>query len=173
MEYYSIGELCSITKGSTGNMKTVPGSFPLVTTGADRKSSSEYEFDDEAVCIPLVSSTGHGHKSLNYIHYQSGKFALGTILAAVIPKDKSVLSAEFLQRYLFFFKEKLVVSLMKGAANVSLAVRDIAKIQVPVPPISKQKEFIELFNKAEDGKLSLLHENQNQSSYLTKLHQAL
>lgn len=173
MEYYSIGELCSITKGSTGIMKSVPGSFPLVTTGADRKSSSEYEFDDEAVCIPLVSSTGHGHKSLNYIHYQSGKFALGTILAAVIPKDKSVLSAEFLQRYLFFFKEKLVVSLMKGAANVSLAVRDIAKIQVPVPPISKQKEFIELFNKAEDGKLSLLHENQNQSSYLTKLRQAI
>lgn len=173
MEYYSIGELCSITKGSTGIMKAVPGPYPLVTTGPDRKSSSDYEFDDEAVCIPLVSSTGHGHKSLNYIHYQSGKFALGTILAAVIPKDKSILSAEYLQRYLFFFKDQLVVSLMKGAANVSLAIRDIAKIQVPVPPISKQKEFIELFNKAEIGKLSLLHENQNQSSYLTKLRQAI
>ncbi|NLG19276.1 MAG: hypothetical protein GX556_18285 [Fibrobacter sp.] len=173
MEYYSIGELCSITKGSTGIMKAVPGPYPLVTTGPDRKSSSDYEFDDEAVCIPLVSSTGHGHKSLNYIHYQSGKFALGTILAAVIPKDTSVLSAEYLQRYLFFFKDQLVVSLMKGAANVSLAVRDIAKIQVPVPPISKQKEFIELFNKAENGKLSLLHENQNQFAYLTKLRQAI
>jgi len=173
MEYYSIGELCSITKGSTGIMKAVPGQYPLVTTGPERKSSSEYEFDDEAVCIPLVSSTGHGHKSLNYIHYQSGKFALGTILAAVIPKDKSVLSAEYLQRYLFFFKDQLVVSLMKGAANVSLAVRDIAKIQVPVPPINKQKEFIKLFNKAEEGKLSLLHENQNQSSCLTKLRQAI
>ena len=173
MEYYSIGELCSITKGSTGIMKAVPGPYPLVTTGPDRKSSSDYEFDDEAVCIPLVSSTGHGHKSLNYIHYQSGKFALGTILAAVIPKDKSILSAEYLQRYLFFFKDQLVVSLMRGAANVSLAIRDIAKIQVPVPPISKQKEFIELFNKAEIGKLSLLHENQNQSSYLTKLRQAI
>lgn len=173
MEYYSIGELCSITKGSTGIMKAVPGPYPLVTTGPDRKSSSDYEFDDEAVCIPLVSSTGHGHKSLNYIHYQSGKFALGTILAAVIPKDKSVLSAEYLQRYLFFFKDQLVVSLMKGAANVSLAVRDIAKIQVPVPPISKQKEFIELFNKAENGKLSLLHDNQNQFAYLTKLRQAI
>lgn len=173
MEYYSIGELCSITKGSTGIMKAVPGPYPLVTTGPDRKSSSDYEFDDEAVCIPLVSSTGHGHKSLNYIHYQSGKFALGTILAAVIPKDKSVLSAEYLQRYLFFFKDQLVVSLMKGAANVSLAVKDIAKIQVPVPPISKQKEFIELFNKAEDGKLSLLHENQNQSSYLIQLRQTI
>jgi type I restriction enzyme S subunit len=173
MEFYSIGELCSITKGSTGIMKAVPGPYPLVTTGPDRKSSSEYDFDDEAVCIPLVSSTGHGHKSLNYIHYQSGKFALGTILAAVIPKDKSVLSAEYLQRYLFFFKDQLVVSLMKGAANVSLAVKDIAKIQVPVPPISKQVEFIELFNKAENGKQSLLHENQKQASYLTKLRQAI
>lgn len=173
MEYYSIGELCSIIKGSTGIMKAVPGPYPLVTTGPDRKSSNEYEFDDDAVCIPLVSSTGHGHKSLNYIHYQSGKFALGTILAAVIPKDKTVLSAEYLQRYLFFFKEQLVVPLMKGAANVSLAVKDIAKIHVPVPPISKQKEFIELFNKAENGKQNLLLENQNQSTYLTKLRQAI
>ena len=173
MEYYSIGELCSITKGSTGIMKAVPGPYPLVTTGPDRKSSTDYEFDDEAVCIPLVSSTGHGHKSLNYIHYQSGKFALGTILAAVIPKDKNVLSAEYLQRYLVFFKDQLVVSLMKGAANVSLAVKDIAKIKVPVPPIIKQKEFIQLFNKAENGKKNLLIENQKQYSYLTKLRQAI
>jgi len=173
MEYCSIGELCFITKGSTGIMKAVPGPYPLVTTGPDRKSSNEYEFDDEAVCIPLVSSTGHGHKSLNYIHYQSGKFALGSILAAVIPKDKSVLSAEYLQRYLFFFKDRLVVSLMKGAANVSLAIKDIAKIKVPVPPISKQKEFIELFNKAESGKYDLLFENQKQSTCLTKLRQAI
>ena len=70
MKYYSIGELCTITKGSTSIMKAVPGPYPLVTTGPERKSSIDYDFDDEAVCIPLVSSTGHGHKSLNYIHYQ-------------------------------------------------------------------------------------------------------
>ena len=108
----SIGELCEIVKGETGIMKAIPGQYPLVVTGADRKSSSTFQFDDEAVCIPLVSSTGHGHKSLNYVHYQSGKFALGTILAAVIPKDKSVLSAEYLQRYLQFNKDRVLVPLM-------------------------------------------------------------
>ncbi len=173
MKYYTISELCTITKGTTGIMKAVPGPYPLVTTSFERKTSNSYDFDDDAVCIPLVSSTGHGHKSLNYIHYQSGKFALGTILAAIIPKDKTCLSAEYLQRYLFFFKDQLVVPLMRGAANVSLAIKDIAKIQVPVPSISKQKKYIKLFNKAENGKLALLHQTQTQSTYLTKLRQAI
>ncbi|NLB62695.1 MAG: hypothetical protein GX801_01130 [Fibrobacter sp.] len=173
MKYYTIGELCSITKGKTGIMKAIPGSYPLVTTSFERKTSNSYDFDDDAVCIPLVSSTGHGHKSLNYIHYQSGKFALGTILAAIIPKDKSVLLAEYLQRYLYFFKDQLVVPLMRGAANVSLAIRDIAKIKVPVPSIEKQKEYIKLFNKAEIGKIELLYETTNQSTYLSKLRQAI
>jgi type I restriction enzyme S subunit len=144
----TIGELCHIEKGATGLASAEPGPYPLVATSLERKSCNTYQFDTEAVCIPLVSSTGHGKKTLNYVHYQEGKFALGTILAAVIPKDSKIISAAFLHRYLQFFKDTKLVPLMKGAANVSLAVKDIAKIEIPVPPIDEQLKFIELFNKA-------------------------
>ncbi len=80
----SLGELCTITKGTTGIQKAIPGEFPMVVTGEDRKSHNEYQFDDEAVIVPLVSGTGHGHASIKRIHYQTGKFALGSILLTII-----------------------------------------------------------------------------------------
>ena len=171
--HYTIGMLCNIEKGETGIASAMPGAFPLVNTSAKRKSCNSYQFDTEAVCIPLVSSTGHGKKTLNYVHYQKGKFALGTILAAVIPKEPAKLSAAFLHRYLQFNKDRKIVPLMKGAANVSLAVKDIAKIEVPVPPISEQKSFIELFNKLNDSSIKLQGEFSNQSCYLSLLRQAI
>lgn len=171
--HYTIGELCNIEKGLTGIASATPGDYPLVNTSAERKSCNTYQFDTEAVCIPLVSSTGHGKKSLNYVHYQKGKFALGTILAAVIPKDPKKLSAAFLHRYLQFNKDRKIVPLMKGAANVSLAVKDIAKIEIPVPPIEEQTSFIELFNNLNDSSTKLQSEFLNQSSFLSLLRQTI
>jgi type I restriction enzyme S subunit len=169
----TIGELCRIEKGQTGIASSEPGEYPLVTTALGRKSSKTYQFDTKAVCIPLVSSTGHGKKTLNYVHYQEGKFAVGTILAAVIPNDPRKVSAAFLHRYLQFYKDRKIVPLMRGAANVSLAVKDIAKIEIPVPPVNEQRAFIELFNKANYFNDQLLDEFNSQSNYLSQLRQSI
>ncbi len=171
--HFTIGELCKIEKGETGLASAAPGEYPLVNTGAERKSCKTYQFDTEAVCIPLVSSTGHGKKTLNYVHYQRGKFALGTILAAVIPKEHKKLSAAFLHRYLQFYKDRKIVPLMKGAANVSLAIKDIAKINIPLPPINEQNSFIELFNKLDGTSKKLQSEFLRQLSYLALLRQTV
>lgn len=172
-QHSTIGELCQIEKGETGLASAVPGEYPLVNTGAERRSCNTYQFDTAAVCIPLVSSTGHGKRTLNYVHYQKGKFALGTILAAVIPKEHKKLSAAFLHRYLQFYKDRKIVPLMKGAANVSLAIKDIANIDIPLPPIDEQNSFIELFNKIDGTTKELQSEFLKQLSYLSLLRQAI
>ena len=107
-----LGEVCTIEKGNIGIMKAIPGEYPLVVLGEERKTHKEFQFDDEAVIIPLVSSTGHGHRSMKRIFFQTGKFSVGSILCAVIPKDRTQLSAEFLYRYLDLNKEKELVSRM-------------------------------------------------------------
>ena len=140
-----IDKLCTIVKGITGLAKATPGQYPLVATGHKKKTCNEYQFDAKAVCIPLVSSTGHGKKTLNYVHYQDGKFALGTILAAVIPNNDEELDAKYLHLYLSFYKDRILVPLMRGAANVSLSIKDIKKIDIPVPPIKIQKSIIEKY----------------------------
>ena len=139
---YDLSDICELSKGKTGIQKAIPGEFPLVVTATERKSSNTYQFDEPAVCIPLVSSRGHGVASLNHVYYQEGKFALGSILCGVTVKDKSLVSAKYLYYYFECTKDYTLVPLMKGGANVSMTVSDIAKVKVPIPSISEQKEII-------------------------------
>lgn len=144
-KYVPLAQVCEIVKGTTGIKKAIAGDFPLVATSEERLSHNEYQFDCDAVCIPLVSSTGHGHASIKRIHYQSGKFALGTILCAVIPKNSSQLNAKYLYIYLHINKDTVLVPLMKGAANVSLNTSKLAGISIPLPSIKRQTLIVEKF----------------------------
>ncbi|MGV8991604.1 MAG: restriction endonuclease subunit S [Thiobacillus sp.] len=143
-EKFRLGDLCSITKGETPIKQAIPGFYPLVVTAAERASHESFQFDCRAVIVPLVSSTGHGHASIKRINYQEGKFALGSILCAVMPKDEKRLSAKFLHVYFSYFKDQLIVPLMKGSANVSLSVGALAELKIIVPPMEIQQRVIRL-----------------------------
>ncbi len=142
-DVYFLSDVCKIEKGKTPIQKANPGQYPLVVTTTERKSNSTFQFDSEAVCIPLVSSRGHGVASLNHVYYQAGKFALGNILCAVIPKDNSFVSAKYLYYYFEETKDYTLVPLMKGGANVALHISDIEKIKVPIPSKEKQELIID------------------------------
>lgn len=120
---YKLGDICTITKGETGIMQAIEGNYTMITLGEVNKTHIEFQFDAKAVIIPLVSSTGHGHASMKRVKYFEGKFALGSILCAVIPKDENLILAKYLHIYLHENRENLLVSLMKGAANVSLPIK--------------------------------------------------
>lgn len=171
-ERKTIGELCSLTKGNIGISKAVEGEFPLVVTSEERKSHNEYQFDDEAVVIPLVSSTGHGHRSLKRIHYQKGKFTVGSILCAVISNDKTILNTQYLYRYLYLNKEKELVSRMRGMANVSLPIKEIAKIEIPLPPLAEQLKFVKEYSILEKSKGKLDIEITHQLDLVKQLRQS-
>lgn len=168
----TIGELCQIEKGKIGIQKAIPGDFPLVVTAEERLSHNEYHFEGNAVVIPLVSSTGHGHRSLKRIHFQSGKFAVGSILCAVIPNDENELRADYLYRFLDFNREKELVGRMRGMANVTLPIKEIAKIEIPVPPINDQIEFVQQYSIMEEKSNDLDAELTHQLELVNQLRQA-
>jgi len=168
-----LGDICNFVKGETGIAKAEAGEYPLVVTGKERKICDSFQLDCKAVCIPLVSSSGHGKASLNYVHYQEGKFALGSILVAVIPKDENIINAQFLHLYLSRLKDSLLVPLMKGSANVALSVSAVKGIEISLPKIEKQIEIINLFNQIDLDHQELAKENTNQKNYLTQLRQAI
>jgi len=172
-EFFELSKLCDLEKGKTGLMKAKEGEYPLVATGKDRRTSDTYQFDTKAVCIPLVSSTGHGHASLKYVHYQEGKFALGTILVAVIPKDENSLNAQFLHLYLSRLKDILLVPLMTGAANVTLTVTKLKTVKVPLLPIEEQLRIVSLFNCMDNKQAELTSEITYQQTLLKKLRQSI
>ena len=146
VEYKKLGDCCNLEKGNTPIQKAVPGEYPLVVTTEERKSCNTYQFDLPTVCVPLVSSRGHGVACLNQVYYQEGKFALGNILCGVTPKDEQELSASYLYHYLNHKKDTLIVPLMKGGANVSLTVDSLRRVKVPVPPIEIQREIIKMLD---------------------------
>lgn len=168
-----LGDICTITKGAIGIMKAVSGEYPMITLGEDNKTHNEFQFAAKAVIIPLVSSTGHGHASMKRVKYQEGKFALGNILCAVIPKDENFVLAKYLQIYLHWNREELLVSQMKGMANVSLPMNRISDVEVNVPSLEKQKQIVELEQKLSEKGKQADKLFSDQLTQLTKLNQAI
>ncbi len=168
-----LNDICNFEKGSTGLMKAIPGEYPMVATGAERRTCESYQFNTKAVCIPLVSSTGHGHASLNYVHYQEGKFALGTILVAVTAKNEEELDVHFLHLYLSQLKDVVLVPLMKGGANVSLSLTAIKGVEIPLPSFIRQKEIVKKFKSIVVEEKELINELKKQKTLVDNLRREL
>lgn len=135
--------LCDFRPGLSPNMKTLPGEFPLVTPAEDRKTSDHFDLEGPAVCVPVVSSSGHGKADVKRLHYQEGKFALATTMLAVSPKPRATISARYLYEVLSEMKDGFIAPLMAGATNVTLKQDLFEKILIPVPTPEFQREIVE------------------------------
>lgn len=140
----SLGELCQLEKGTSPTLKTPPGDYPLIVTGPEPLTSDSYQFEGEAVCVPMVSSTGHGHASLKRVHYATGKFAVANIVAACTVRDPNVVETKWLWFYLQHYKDDLIVPRMKGTANVSLSQQALSTVPVVLPPLDEQRRIVDL-----------------------------
>lgn len=148
-EWCRLGDICTVEKGKVGIKKAISGDFPLVVTGEQRLSHNESHFQGCGVIIPLVSSTGHGHASLKRIHYEEGEFAVGNILACIMPIIPEILNMKMIYNYLDAYKERFFVEKMKGAANVTLKISSIMETPVPLLPIAIQGKVNSLLQKCD------------------------
>lgn len=139
---YRLGDICYFTKGISPTLNTEPGEYPLVVTAAYRRSASTYQLEGPAVCIPLISSTGHGDAALHRVHYQEGRFALANLLVALTPKIDGIYEPKYLYHLFITKKDQLFVPLMQGTANVSLKIQDIASVEIPLPPLEEQRRIV-------------------------------
>lgn len=154
-----IADVCNVTRGAFSSTKTPPGPYPLIVTASEPKSAAEYQFDQPAVCVPLISSTGHGRATLNRIHFGSGRFALADLLVALQPNDDTELDVRFLY-YALDARKPEIALLMRGAANVSMKPEDLAQFEISLPPLDEQKEIvaeIEGYKKVIDGARAVLN----------------
>ncbi len=146
----AIGDIFEVEKGKIGIKAASPGDFPLVTTGEKFSSHFEPHFSGDAVCIPLISATGHGHASLKRLHHIDGEFAVGSILCACINRAPERVIARYAYYYLSARKESVLVPLMQGTANMSMKVADIAGVKIPLPPLPEQQAIVAKFDELLD-----------------------
>jgi hypothetical protein len=144
----TLGQACSISKGRFPTKKTLPGNYRFYVLAADERTANEYQFDGEAVIVPTISSTGHGHAAINRIYYATGKFAVANILAYATVKSGVQLLTRYLYYYLYRFKDEKLVSLMAGTANTSLTVEKLEMVEISFPDIDTQKEVVRYLDAA-------------------------
>ncbi|HIB05326.1 MAG TPA: hypothetical protein EYO18_06310 [Candidatus Marinimicrobia bacterium] len=123
-------------------MKTESGKYNFIVTAKENRTADHFSFDCKATCIPIVSSTGHGHASIRRLHYVEGKFALANIMCAIIVKREDVLIPKYLFYILSAMKDEVISSLMTGTSNVSLNKNDLYDIEIPLPKINEQLKFV-------------------------------
>ena len=121
-----------------------------------------------------ISSTGHGDAALHRVHYQEGKFALANLLVALVPKDPTICDAKYLYHLLTAQKDDLLVPLMQGTANVSLKEKDIATVEIPLPPLLEQQRIVaqveELASKIEEARGLRRRAVEEAEAFITSLH---
>jgi len=140
--FVRLSKVCNISKGKSSSTKSEPGVYPLLLTAEESKTADHFDYDGEGVCVPLISATGHGKAAINRVHFAMGKFALANLLAFVEPKDREVLHPKYLYYCLNSSKDEMA-RLMKGAANVSMKVDDLAIFEIPLPPLEVQEQIVE------------------------------
>lgn len=138
-----LGDLCEIRDGLSPNMKTQPGDFVLVVPAKERKTADRWDFDGKGICIPLVSSSGHGKSDIKRIHYEEGKFALATTMCAAFVRDENILNPRYLHLFLSAACDELLVPLMCGATNVTMSSSQLCDVLIPVPDLALQNEIVE------------------------------
>nr|WP_198982362.1 restriction endonuclease subunit S [Herbaspirillum sp. ASV7] len=138
----ALGDLFDVKKGKIGIMAATPGGFPLVTTGEQFATHFEPHFSGDAVCIPLISATGHGHASLKRLHHIEGEFAVGSILCTCINRAPQRVMARYAYYYLSACKDSVLIPLMQGTANMSMKVADISGVEIPLPPLAEQQALV-------------------------------
>jgi len=143
-------ELVTIFKGMSPTQNTIEGDYPLVVTAKNIRTADHYSFDAKAICIPLVSSTGHGHASVHRLHYIKGKFALANIMCGISVNDENEINPKYLFYTLLAMKDEVIATLMTGTSNVSLDMDDLYEIEVPLPNITIQNKFVKEQEKIEN-----------------------
>jgi type I restriction enzyme M protein len=135
-----LGDICLFTKGTSSSTKTESGPYPLIVRGEENLTSLTYQFEEAAVCIPLLS-LAHGRGQIKRIHYAPGRFALANLLTAVQPNDLDELDTRYLYLVLDYKKDN-IAALMEGAIYVTLKIEDLAEFHIPLPPLEVQQEIV-------------------------------
>ncbi len=135
-------ELITVLRGLSPTQNTLEGDYTFVVTAKDKRTADHFDYECKAVCIPTVSSTGHGHASVRRLHYIEGKFALANIMCAVSVVDENKINPKYLYYVLYSMKDEILASLMTGTSNVSLDPEDIYDLEIPLPDIKEQNNFV-------------------------------
>lgn len=161
----NIGKNYTFQKGNFPTQKTSGSKFPFITVSGEKRFADDFDVEGPAVCVPMISATGHGHASLKRIFYSDGRFALANIIGALLPNEKCKIEPRYLYFYLSELKDDVLIPLMKGTANVSLPKERLLDVVLSFPETKEQISVLNILDKTD----KVIHEINQSSEWMRKL----
>lgn len=142
-----LGDICDIEKGKIQATACDNGVTYKFITLAENKTHSTYSIDGENVFISHVNSGGNAGNYKTKIIYYNGKCEFASILLRLIIKIN--INVKYLYNILHLFKTT-IETYNKGAANQVLDWNRAKQLQIPVPPLERQRELVEQLDTLQD-----------------------
>lgn len=132
-----LGEICKILKGSSITKKNIkPGQIPVIAGG--QKPAYYHNQANREGEIITISASGAYAGFINF--FSKPIFASDSI--TIQSTDNSSTSTKFIY-YLLKSRQKDMYSLQLGMGQPHVYQKDIAKIKIPLPPLSVQQEIVD------------------------------
>ena len=144
VRWAKLGDICNISRGiviSKQFIKNNIGEYPVYSSQTENDGMlgkiSTYAYEGE-----YVTWTTDGANA-GTVFYRNGKFNITNVCGLLEPKDESV-SVKFLYYILSIGAPKYV---SKGMGNPKLMSNVVAKISIPVPPLSEQRRIVAILDR--------------------------
>jgi len=142
---HALGEICDVRKGTVITEKAAtPGDVPVIAGGI-----GPTYFHSTANRGPGVTTVSASGANAGYVsHWEIPIFA--SDCTTVEPVDDAALDRRFLFRQLSWLEPRIRASLRKGAAQPHVYAKDLAQLEIQVPPIEDQRRIIGILDVADD-----------------------
>lgn len=141
VEYVRLGDLCKITSGEFVNKskQTTNGCYPVYNGGTSNTGFYDhYNTDSDKVIISARGAAG-------FVNHIREKFWAGNSCHVLNIFDNNLLT-----RYLYFILLKMtpyIISKRKEGTIPSVTKSSLETLEIPLPPLEKQKETVEKLDK--------------------------
>ena len=139
----TLGEVCEVARGTSITRKdTKEGMIPVVAGGID--VAYFHSVQNRPAGTITVSSSGANAGFVN--RWDVPIFA--SDCSTVVAKEGGMVFSDYAFRFLQFKQNFINAELRRGAAQPHVYAKDIAAIEIPVPPMEEQKRIVELLDAA-------------------------
>ncbi|ELH0895854.1 restriction endonuclease subunit S [Vibrio fluvialis] len=142
VEWKTLGKIALINTGQKpSEILDEATDFDYINAGTTRSgytAGSNCEGD-------TVTTPSRGQGGIGFVGYQKEAFWLGPLCYKMRSLDETIL----VNKYLFYFlqsKKKLLLGLKKEGGVPAVNKSDLAKLEIPVPPLSRQEHIVTILD---------------------------
>lgn len=140
VEWKKLGEVAEIKRGTSVTKKTVrEGQYPVIS-GGQKPAYYIDSFNREGETITVAGSGAYA----GFLMYWTEPIFVGDAFSIQVKSDGVCL------RYLFHFLlsiQRQIYGLKSGGGVPHVYPKDVARILIPIPPLSVQEEIVRILDK--------------------------